>query len=205
MEVFPKIAKLFLYMLFGFAVFFFVFDLGKSYIASTENTYIAANASNYVSKFIIQEEDLLVFDKETMELDVVKQSLDEYFDMQYLNLGYDRADGKDMSGGNRGDHQYKAIYYPKGWGDDDHMWLGPVIVRAKLYGFPGLPVVEESKKGMIVVNVEHKVPSSMRNYMKLQKIEIDAGEGQAGGKDFDGFWGYYSIISQYSFKVNIVQ
>lgn len=205
MEVFSKIGKIFLYMILGFTIFMFIMDLGKGHMANLTNTYIASSSSNYVSKFVIEEEDLLVFDKTLMTADDVKKSLSEYFDLQYTNLNYVRADDKDRVGGSLGNYQFKAIYYPEGWADDTHQWLGPIIVRAKLYGFPGLgDNVSEEDKGKIVVNIEQKVPAGMRNFMIANGIELDAGEGRADGKDFDGYWGYYDIISQYAFKVNVI-
>jgi hypothetical protein len=200
MTVFTKISKMFLILLLGSAVFLFAVDTGKVYIAEGSNTYISKNSSSYVAKFTVKEEELLNYNLDTLELQAAKNALGEYFDTQYENLGYHKVN----TPGSVSDYQFKAVYYPDGYGTDDHMWLGPVFVRAKLYNFPGLPTTS-GPKGEIVVNIEQKIPAGMRKLIKSSGGKLDSGEGNSDGTDYEGFWGYYTVESQYSFKVNIVQ
>lgn len=200
MSLFYKMAKFLLILLVGSVIFLYFIDIGKMYIASSTNTYVSKNSSTYVAKFSVKEEDLLEFNLETLELDVAKKAVEEYFDIQYENLGYTKA----ANDNSLGDYQFKAVYMPNGYGDDDHFWLGPIYVRAKFYNFPGLPATS-GPKGEIVVNIEQKIPAGVRKLLRDSNAKLDVGEGNSDGTDYEGYWGYYSVPIQYSFKVNIVQ
>lgn len=197
MSIFTKIAKVFLYMIvFGITYAFFV-DFGKSYISHERNYYIAQNSATYVSKFSTKNEDLADFTEKAGSLANAKTSLSKYFDMQYVSLGYER---KYVSAPLP--YQFKAVYYPKKFNVDTNIYEGPIFVRAKLYGFEGAPPSPYNSKdqGLIIVNIEQKIPATIRNFMSANGVKL-------GGNDIDyeGFFGYYSIIAEHSFSINVVK
>ncbi|WP_339232653.1 hypothetical protein MKY25_02200 [Geobacillus sp. FSL W8-0032] len=55
------------------------------------------------------------------------------------------------------------------------------------------------------MNIEQKVPTSLRKLMQAFKVSLKTDENPVNGVDFEGFWGYYSIISEHAFSTSIVQ
>lgn len=203
MQPFVGISKFTLVALLVASLYGYFLDMGKAFMTYSQNDYIARNAASYMTNFGVEEKDLLEYDEKAVNINDVKDALLKYFDLQYENMGYERVE---YGGSGIANNYFKAVYFPTGWNRDDHMWLGPIYVRAKLYGFDGAPASPVGGDGgFIVVNIEQKVPTSLRKLMKSFNVSLKTGENPVNGVDFEGFWGYYSIISEHAFSTSIVK
>lgn len=191
MDIFPKIAKTLLYSIILIIIYTFIVDYGKSFMLEAHNNFIARNAASYVSKFTVNEKDLLDFKRQSITAHDAETALVNYFQMMYDNVdGYRQTSY--TSSGNR----FKIIYSPDSSKSNEQ---GIIIVRGQLEGFDGssthgLP----AGVGLITINIEQKQPSGLRNM-------VLSGGNSNIASDNDGMLGYYSIIVAKAFTVNTLK
>ena len=56
-----------------------------------------------------------------------------------------------------------------------------------------------------MMNVEQKIPMSLRKLYKDAGVALKPSDSGSNGVDFEGFWGYYSIESKHAFSINVVK
>lgn len=197
MEIFPKIAKTILVLILLVTIYSYITDMGKTFVVHSENSFIARNASSYTTKFTVKESNLQQFKSANVTVAEAAATMEKYFSMQYENRGYELS-GESIKTGSK----LKLVYIPKFNKLPDgqnYQHLGPIYVRIILEGFEGAPAnrLGEADTGLAIINIEQKIPTSFRHMMKgnakLSQIP-----------DNEGFWGYYSIRSDYAFTMSVI-
>lgn len=196
MQVFPKIAKTIFYTLILVVVFLFTMDFGKIFMTESENYFIARNSGDFVAKFSINASELTEYQTGTITLDQAKKSLEEYFDLQYENMGYEKVPSTIAGGGS---NKFKAVYKPKNEKDGDQRFRGHVFVRAILTNFN-----ESGGNGTVEVNIEQKIPAGVRTIMEMNGVPFKTVENPTDGRDYEGFIGFYSVVVNHKFNVKIL-
>lgn len=186
MEIFSRFAKLILISIIGMFIFSTCVDIGRGFQTESHNNFIAHNASSYVTKFTVEEKDLIDFkDKSITEADAHKALLKYYkaaYD-GYRGYYYDAGKSKTASG------KY-TLYFS----NNDTAINGPIIIRYRLSGFDGSSNLYDGTPGVgfIQMNIEQKYPSTSKRFIPESVLIADN----------DGFKGYMSAISSRSFLIN---
>lgn len=195
MDIFPKIAKTILIVIIGIIIYSFVTDFGKTFVVDSQNSYIARNASSYTSKFTVDEKVLLEFKEKSITTADASKTLQDYFDMQFKNLGYSPAGATTGS-------KMKLVYTPDAYrlaDGQNYSHLGPVYVRIMIEGFDGtVSRLGDPGVGLIIINIEQKIPTSFRSLLKSMGNTTTVA-------DNEGFWGYYSVENEYAFTMNVLK
>lgn len=198
MDIFPKIAKTILIMIIGIIIYSFLNDFGRMYVAESQNSYIARNSSSYTSKFTVDEKELADYKEYSITSEDASKTLKEYFDLQYKNLGYT------LKSSNGTNNKMKLVYVPKDrkieGEEEEYENYGPIYVRIITEGFDGTSNrLGENGVGLVIINIEQKVPSSLRNMLKTMGTTTEVTD------DYEGFWGYYSVVQDYAFTMNVLK
>lgn len=193
-------------MLLGMSILLFMIDFGKIFVAESRNGYVASNAASYVNTFSVDANKLLEMDygEEYLSLGEVKDSLTKFMTEYFTNTGYVLV----SSGGSLANNQFKMVFSPDVPIENREMWEGEVFVRAKFYGFngtPNLPGHVGDKEGLIRINIEQKIPSGMRGFLMKSGMPLRSPENPVNDLDYEGYIGYYSVISEKGFTINIVK